>query len=501
MPGKILGIDIDGDSVAAVQVEVGLRGYHISDWSCVTIEEAGGTGEALRVLSEQMDLRADTCISTIAGDQVSYRNLQMPFRDAKKIRQTIAFNIETMVPFPIQSLLVDFTIIDQSDQSEILAASVRRAYISEYLTVLRDHGIDPDVLDVRGVPTGLWLLRQPGIPEAGLLFDMGRRQTVMVLYLNKRISLIRVLPFGNDSASGALPNAPTGNHLEARVAEHIEPHFRMFCANVHYTLHGFECQNNRTVRPEKIFVTGSRSRYPDTERLLEQFLDVPVERINVAGDTRVHIDEDVAQLWEPALMDGALALALRDTKKDMGFNFRIEEFEITKRTFRLRKEIQRVAVFLIVILALGTAYFGVDYYLLRKQYKMLDKQITGIYRGTFPDERRIVDPVQQMKVRITEMKRSAFSLPGMRGDQRVVDLLRDISLKIPRSLDVTVTTMVVDPETVKIKGETDTFNTVDIVKRRLEPSEYFSEVTISSANLDRSGKQVEFEIKLQRKKQ
>jgi general secretion pathway protein L len=344
-------------------------------------------------------------------------------------------------------------------------------------------------------------LRQPGIPDAGLLFDMGRRQTVMVLYLNKRISLIRVLPFGNNSSSGALPNAPTGNHLEDRVAEHMEPHFRMFCAHVHYTLHGFECQNNRTVRPEKIFVTGSRSRYPDTERLFEQFLDVPVERINVAGDPRVHIDEEVAQLWEPALMDGALALALRDTKKDMGFNFRIEEFEITKRTFRLRKEIQRVAVFLIVILALGTAYFGVDYYLLKQQYKMLDTQITGIYRGTFPDERRIPDPVKQMKVKIAEMKGSAFSLPGTGGDQRIVDLLRDISLKIPRSLDVTVTTMVVDPETVKIKGETDTFNTVDIIKRRLEPSEYFSEVTISSANLDRSGKRVQFEIKLQRKKQ
>jgi tRNA threonylcarbamoyladenosine modification (KEOPS) complex Pcc1 subunit len=58
--------------------------------------------------------------------------------------------------------------------------------------------------------------------------------------------------------------------------------------------------------------------------------------------------------------------------------------------------------------------------------------------------------------------------------------------------------MVVDPEAVKIKGETDTFNTVDIIKKALEPSEYFSSVTISSANLDRSGERVQFEIKLQR---
>jgi hypothetical protein len=51
---------------------------------------------------------------------------------------------------------------------------------------------------------------------------------------------------------------------------------------------------------------------------------------------------------------------------------------------------------------------------------------------------------------------------------------------------------------VKIKGETDTFNTVDIIKKGLEDSEYFSSVNISSANLDRSEKLVKFELKLQR---
>ena len=34
-----------------------------------------------------------------------------------------------------------------------------------------------------------------------------------------------------------------------------------------------------------------------------------------------------------------------------------------------------------------------------------------------------------------------------------------------------------------------------------EPSDYFSQVTISSANLDRSGKRVQFEMKMLRKGQ
>ena len=105
-----------------------------------------------------------------------------------------------------------------------------------------------------------------------------------------------------------------------------------------------------------------------------------------------------------------------------------------------------------------------------------------------------------MRIEITQIKKSAFFLPGIGGDYKIVDMLRDISLKVPESLDVKVMSMVIDPEAINIKGETDTFNTVDIIKKGLEPSEYFSAVTISSANLDRSRKRVQFEIKLKRLK-
>lgn len=76
-------------------------------------------------------------------------------------------------------------------------------------------------------------------------------------------------------------------------------------------------------------------------------------------------------------------------------------------------------------------------------------------------------------------------------------MLRDISLRVPESADVHMTRIVVDPDGVLIRGETDTFNTVDTIKKGLEPSPYFNAVTISSANLDRSGNRVRFEMKLE----
>ena len=105
-----------------------------------------------------------------------------------------------------------------------------------------------------------------------------------------------------------------------------------------------------------------------------------------------------------------------------------------------------------------------------------------MFRKTLPDVKRIVNPVQQMKVKLNDVKSSAISFPGIKANQRVLDLLGDISQRVPKSMDMQVTRMVIDPETVRISGETDTFNTVDNIKTGLEPSDYFSTVTITSAN-------------------
>ena len=157
-------------------------------------------------------------------------------------------------------------------------------------------------------------------------------------------------------------------------------------------------------------------------------------------------------------------------------------------------------IFLGVILCLLIVDMGVDYYFLKERYKMLDQRVTEVFSRTFPDVKRIVDPLQQMRVKVNEVKTSAIAIPGTNSNNKVLDLLKDISDRIPKSLDVHVTRMVIDQETVRVSGKTDTFNTVDSIKSGLEPSKYFSGVTISSATLDRTGKRVQFDIKLQQKK-
>ena len=79
---------------------------------------------------------------------------------------------------------------------------------------------------------------------------------------------------------------------------------------------------------------------------------------------------------------------------------------------------------------------------------------------------------------------------------RAIDILNNISQRIPREMDVTLTRMVIGSENVVISGDTDTFNSVDNIKSRLEQVNAFKKIIISSANINKSDNRVRFKLKI-----
>jgi len=317
----------------------------------------------LKELLEQMDLGSDAYGSAIPAERGFFRHLRMPFRAPKKIKQTRPFEMETVVPLPIGDLIVDFTFVDRSDESEILGVCVKKADVSEYLAQLQTHGIEPEILEIRCAPLVSWLLKQEETPDNGLFLEIGAKRGMMILFLKRHIACISSFFFEDAPVAQSLSH-DTDGHPDHPVFKHMESRVVSFCTMVLNTVHSFGWQTKRDdIFPEKVFFTGMGALYPGTGDLLEQFLDMPVEQVNVRGDKRVQMESNVARVWNPALMDNALALALRHDRSDQGFNFRKDEFEVKKPYSGLKTEIRKVAIFLILILAFLMVNLGLDYYL------------------------------------------------------------------------------------------------------------------------------------------
>jgi hypothetical protein len=142
------------------------------------------------------------------------------------------------------------------------------------------------------------------------------------------------------------------------------------------------------------------------------------------------------------------------------------------------------------------AYVQNDTQILERQLDFLNRRIDQVLTGTFPEITTIVEPLHQMRTHVQNAQRQ---IPGSdkTGQERLVDLLGRISSRIPDSVPVELVRFVYEDSILQLTGHTDSFNSVEEIKRKLEgPNGGFSLVTIVSANLDNTGSRIQFHLNI-----
>jgi len=342
-----------------------------------------------------------------------------------------------------------------------------------------------------------WLISQPGAPENGLLLYLGSSRSSLSLYLDKKFVFTRT--FGHQPLDESLSGGISSEHSpDSLTPEQIEARVRDLCREINKTRHACQWQQGLTARPQKVFFTGPGALYAGMSDLLTRFLDIPAEQVNISRDQQIGLDAAISRVWNPALMDTALALAIRDGRKGARFNLRKDEFEVQKPYLGIKKELRWLGLVLIFVLAFLAADLAVDYYYLKGQYQSIRGRVEEVYREALPQEPYTADAVARIEKRIKEFSSGSDAVPGIQSGERVLNLILDISERIPKEIDILFSRMIFDQDTIRISGLTDNFKSVDNIKSQLEPSPYFKEVVISSANLEKGGQQVKFELRLQR---
>ncbi|MBW2707973.1 MAG: PilN domain-containing protein [Deltaproteobacteria bacterium] len=487
MPPSVTGIDISDEYLTAVQVLKGFGRWELTACARIHLKgEEARLDQGLSTLSQSMNLTGGECIVAISGAETYYRNLTVPFKDKRKQREVLSFELEPNVPFPIDDLVVDFFATNRSDTPELLAFFAEKRMVGRLLETLKTHDIDPEALCVRCIPMALWLINNPGRPDEGVLLDLGEKRVTLVLWQKGRVVFIRTFVQGS------------GGDCGSRIADCGDQTSAIF-NTVRHTLHAFGAGRKDFEPPEKAFLTGPGATQPGVSQFVAEILGIPGQRVDLCNDDRIRLGEHAEPLWDPLLMDGALSLALgRYNAKGLGPNLRKDGFEVQKRSFYRSKIFRKVTAWLLVIAALWAVDMGVDTYFLKQRAAALDSRTRVLFKKTFPHINRIVDPVKQAQIEINELKRVSTPARVAGMNSRALDLFLEISERLPEPIDLKVSRLVIDPHSVRIKGETDTYNTVDRVKQGLEKSPLFKTTTISSANLDQGKNRVLFEIKLGR---
>ena len=496
MPGKILGIDISEHNISAVQVISGLKGYQLLSCFSAPITD-DNLEKSIEEWSKRFDIKCDKCILTIPPSNISFRNVNTPFKDAKKVRQTLPFEIETHVPFAVDKMVIDYNHISKNDPSSILTAAIDKEYIAGYIEKFGNFGVEPDIIDIRPVPAVNWLLEQEMTPDTGIYIDLEYKQSCIIVFRDKKIVLIRKLPC-------SFPEVADDTGSEEAIhpsPESLEIFFDSIFRETRLTAHSFISQARDGFNFEKVFYGGSLSPYQDIPSILSTFFEAPSERINISRDTRLRMDRGISGVYEPALMDNALAASIGEGKKTSGFNLRRDEFTAKRKIFGPGKDMRITALLVILFFTFMLINNGMDYYYLNKKHAKAETHFIKEFDRKFPENKGQNIKLKRLILRqkLQEAKNpSTDQSDDLKRDQRVLDILKDIFERIPENYPIDIKRMTITNRDVTIKGITDGYDTVDKIANILKPSSLFKNVEAANLKQEKDGNGFEFDLKIER---
>ncbi len=504
MPEKILGLDISEGMLKAVLVSRGMRGgYRVELAEQIDVSAAGGAAEALQQLQAKVDFQQVAVKMSLPPGLVSFHNVKLPFREEKKIRQTIGFELETMLPHGIDDYLLDYNIISLTDHAEILAGVVPRAVVQERIAFFGDSPPEISVVTLGAVAEAAWLSANRAIPEPVLLLQVGDRESSAVFLRQGKILQVRRYTFGEelrrDEESATGPSGTGGATNAGPVSADRAPEEGLsdqFCHELTNTIEFLKWGGILEEKISRIFLTGSGALDQALQERLAGFFAVPVEALDLAQTDGLLLAEEMQKSWQPALMNQALAVALYQHKQGQGFNFPLTELAKAARREELGHTLKWGAVIFAVALLLVAVDNYLDYRYARLSLDNLKKEISTVFRTAAPEVTRVVDPVSQFKAKIGETKKISAGIRGMEGSATVLDILKDISALAPPVTEFLITAFNLDEDRLVIKGTAKNFDAVDTLKREFAKSKYLKSVQIGTTSQVKQGDKVEFDLRM-----
>ena len=481
MSRKIIGLDVRYDAVSAVLIDSSLRENRIQRFVHIPVPETENKdtalASALETIFSQMDTSGSLCVSSFPAEDIYYRNIRIPFKGNKKISQVLPFELEPMLPIPVDNLIIDFHPVNANlngNYTDIIAVSVNKTSLETYLNILSKTGADPKTVSIGAYPFACYMSSLKDMPENWILLDLDNSNANVFIIYSGHINLIRSFPLQDHAKKDSL------------------------FINLKQTIIAFKENLEKDFSPEKIYITGCALKHfsSEQENSLETFMEVPVFRTDLLALSDIIIKPTHRVSWKPDEMDTALSLALTEIEGTNKLNFRKGPFAVRKNWETHKSNLITAGIFSVIILALLCLNLMIDSYSDRKKLDSLDTQIMTIFKTALPEVTKIVDPLHQMQVAMDEIKKNTFIPGDTRNNVLIIDILNELSRQIPQNIDVEITRLVAAQENILISGNTDTFNSVDIIQTKIDKADMFKKVTINSSKKDKVTNRIQFKMKV-----
>jgi len=451
---SLICLEIEAERIVAVRFEPAASGP--SPLAVAIAERRGQTlAESLVKIGEKLGGGAAVCRVGLAAEYFSFRSVLLPFADERKIAQVLPMELAERVPQEIDRLCLDFLTVSVGPSgATVLAAMIEREELSSLTTALAAVGWVAESLTLAGCDLAAALAASAG--QDLLLVDGGGSRSTLFVVSNGTIAAVRALPESATGGGDEMAKTVRQTVLASGLSELLDTEIPLY-------------YNGPAPLPANIA--------PWTPR--------PCPQAVVAVGREERLSEE--RLRRLTVMAG------HDSGERDRFEFCKGQFSSRPAPWPAVLGRRRSLLALFLMLLAVCLYLAFDYAGLMVTRNQLRRQVAETFHQAVGAETRLVDPVAQLQVLVKELQ--VLGTSGGSGPT-MVELLAEISLRIPVRVPLRLTRFSAEPEVVLLKGVTGDFASVEMARAALEASPMFRGVTIAAANQEERGRQVTFELQL-----
>jgi len=220
MAKTVVGIDIGSTSIRAVElmdadkpkptlVRFGQADVPAGAVRRGEVIEADTVAGVLKRLWSDTGFKTKRVVLGMGNQRVFARDLTVPRAPLPRIRESLPFLVQDMLPLPVSETILDFYPTAEGigehgpTVSGLLIAAVKDAILAN-LKAVQMAGLVPVEVDLIPFALQRALVTRPGISGTVALIDIGASTTTVVVAKNGVPEFVRLIPTGGDDLTSAL---------------------------------------------------------------------------------------------------------------------------------------------------------------------------------------------------------------------------------------------------------------------------------------------------------
>ncbi len=487
MPRRVLALDLGMHTLRAAVLESSLREGMRVHLTQLRRDPDQPLAKQIQELCTDLVSPGTSVVSCLPGDVVCQRFLSLPFSRPQQISQVVPFELENLIPFSVDEVVVDFQIVNHTpDGVRVLAVAVPSQTLAEHLATLAAAGLDP--LAVRLAPLQpLACLRlaqqnqqdQPDLPDLkGMLgvLDIGQSRTSLAVVQDEQLCGVRTLRTGLGHVGG----------LAAFLHE-----LRWTLLSLCQTQTGDREAGQAPLLPSRFFLSGGGAYISQLRTALAQAFDAQVFLFQQLTLPAVS-EHDRA---EQALFATCLGLGLPEVlgQAEPVLNLRRGAFGYQGQRRVLQHEWNRLGWLAAGVAAAAGLAFGIDLYRLDARYELLRHEIRRTFSDTLPEVQTIVNEKIQLQDAVASLQKRQrlFHAETLVSP---LEMLRQLSTALPQKTSLDLDEWVFDGKMVRLRGTTDSFDAAENIKTATAALGAFRDVQLKDVKAMPGGKKVSFQL-------